>query len=94
MSISMFNEIYIWNRANLPGYFEVYLKIPVEELRRRDPKGIYRRFYAGELENVAGIDLSIDEPKDSDWVVEFAPEVSVKKLVEELFNRLSKKSAI
>lgn len=93
-TISMFNEIYTWNRANLPSYFEVYLKIPVEELRRRDPKGIYRRFDAGKLKNVSGIDLSIDEPKGSDWVVEFAPEVSVEELVEELSTRLSKKNVI
>ena len=93
-TISMFNEIYTWNRKNLPGYFEVFLKIPMEELRRRDPKGIYRRFDAGKLKNVAGIDLSIDEPKGSDWVVEFAPEVSVEELIEELLNRLSKKNAI
>ena len=37
-TISMFNEIYDWNRTNLPNYFEVYLKIPLDELRRRDPK--------------------------------------------------------
>ena len=37
-TISLFREIHAWNRANLPGYFEVYLQVPMEELRRRDPK--------------------------------------------------------
>ena len=54
-TISLFKKVHVWNRANLPGYFEVYLKVPVEELRRRDPKGIYRRFDAGELSDVAGL---------------------------------------
>lgn len=71
-TISLFREVHVWNRENLPGYFEVYLKVPMEELRRRDSKGIYRRFDAGELNNVAGLDLPIDEPDAADWVVEFS----------------------
>ena len=88
-TISLFREVHAWNRANLPGYFEVYLKVPVEELRRRDPKGIYRRFDAGELTHVAGLDLSIDEPEAADLVVEFKPERSVALLAEDLLNRLN-----
>lgn len=87
-TISLFREVHAWNRANLPGYFEVYLKVPVEELRRRDPKGIYRRFYAGELTYVAGLDLPVDEPEAADWVVEFVPERPVAHLAEDLLNRL------
>jgi adenylylsulfate kinase-like enzyme len=89
-TISLFREVHTWNRAHLPGYFEVYLKVPVEELRRRDPKGIYRRFDAGELTHVAGLDLPIDEPESADWTVEFVPERPVAVLAEELLNRLMK----
>jgi adenylylsulfate kinase-like enzyme len=88
-TISLFREVHAWNRANLPGYFEVYLRVPVEELRRRDPKGIYRRFDAGELTHVAGLDLPIDEPEAADWVVAFAPERPVAVLAEDLLNRLN-----
>lgn len=88
-TISLFREVHAWNRANLPGYFEVYLKVPVEELRRRDPKGIYRRFDAGELTHVAGLDLPIDEPEAADYVVEFVPERPVTVLAEELNQILS-----
>ena len=87
-TISLFREVHTWNRANLPGYFEVYLKVPVEELRRRDPKGIYRRFDAGELTHVAGLDLPIDEPDAADWIVEYDPERSVNALAEELIQFL------
>jgi len=88
-TISLFREVHAWNRANLPGYFEVYLKVPVEELRRRDPKGIYRRFDAGELTLVAGLDLPIDEPEAADLVVDFAPGRSATVLAEELNQILS-----
>jgi len=89
-TISLFREVHEWNRANLPGYFEVYLKVPVEELRRRDPKGIYHRFDAGELTHVAGLDLPIDEPEAADWTVEFVPERPVGVLAEIFLNLLIK----
>ena len=88
-TISLFREVHAWNRANLPGYFEGYLKVPVEELRRRDPKGIYRRFDAGKLTHVAGLDLPIDEPKAADWIGGGDPERSVAALAEELIQVLS-----
>jgi adenylylsulfate kinase-like enzyme len=88
-TISMFREVYAWNRTHLPGYFEVYLKVPIAEVRRRDPKGIYRRFDAGELNNVAGLDLSIDEPDAADCIVEFDPGRTVTKLADELIQILS-----
>ena len=88
-TISLFREVHAWNRAHLPGYFEVYLKVPLEELRRRDPKGIYRRFDAGELRHVAGLDLPIDEPEAADWVVEFEPGQSVTTTADELLHRFN-----
>ncbi len=88
-TISLFREVHTWNRANLPGYFEVYIKVPLEELRRRDPKGIYRRFDAGELTHVAGLDLPIDEPEAADWIVEFDSERTVTALAADLSQILS-----
>lgn len=91
-TISLFREVHAWNRENLPGYFEVYLKVPVDELRRRDPKGIYRRFDAGELSGVAGLDVPIDEPEDAEWVVEYLSGQKVSDLAAELINRLVKRN--
>jgi adenylylsulfate kinase len=68
-TISMFREVYEWNRENLPGYLEVYLRVPLDERRRRDPKGIYEAFARGELVHVAGLDISVDEPQYPDMVL-------------------------
>jgi adenylylsulfate kinase len=87
-TISLFREVHTWNRAHLPGYFEVYLKVPMDELRRRDPKGIYRRFDTGELTHVAGLDLTIDEPLAADWVEEFRPERTPEMVATELLDHL------
>jgi adenylylsulfate kinase len=92
-TISLFKEVHAWNRQNLPGYFEVFLKVPVDELRRRDPKGIYRRFDTGELTNVAGLDLTIDEPKAADRILDFAPEQTVDAMADDLMNELIKRKS-
>lgn len=86
-TISLFHEVHAWNRRHLPGYFEIYLKVPLEELRRRDPKGIYRRFDAGELHSVAGLDLPIDEPVAPDWQVDFEPRHTLETLTDDLLQR-------
>lgn len=93
-TISLFKEIHAWNRTNLSGYFEVYLKVPLNELRQRDPKGIYHRFDSGELTDVAGLDLEIDEPIEADWTVEFTPDRSADMLAEEMMNHLKEKGFI
>jgi adenylylsulfate kinase-like enzyme len=93
-TISLFREVHVWNRANLPGYFEVYLKVPVEELRRRDPKGIYRRYDSGEISNVAGLDLAIDEPELPDWVAGYSPDINVQTLADKLIQKLMEKKLL
>ena len=39
-----------------------FLDIPISELKKRDPKGIYRKFSLGKITNVAGLDLKIQKP--------------------------------
>jgi cytidine diphosphoramidate kinase len=92
-TISLFREVHRWNREHLPGYFEVYLDVPLAELRRRDPKGIYRRFDAGDLTNVAGLDLQVDTPEAADWVVAFEPGQEALSLARTLMNRIREENA-
>jgi len=89
-TISLFKEIHKWNRENLKDYFEVYLKIPIDELRRRDSKGIYHRFDTGKIKNVVGLDFPMDEPEKADWVVDFKKQKNVNELANELIDILKK----
>ena len=93
-TISLFREVHAWNRAQLPGYFEIYLKVPEEELRRRDPKGIYRRYDAGEISNVAGLDLVVDEPESPDWVAEYSSDMNVQRLADNLIEQLMERKLL
>ena len=73
-AIAMFSEVQAWSRARLPGFFQVYLKIPLAEVRRRDTKGIYSAFDRGVEKNVCGLDLNVDEPEQPDFLEDFKPE--------------------
>jgi adenylylsulfate kinase-like enzyme len=88
-TISMFHEVHEWNRKNIPGYFEVYLKVPLSELRRRDPKKIYQRFDTGVLKDVAGLDLEVDEPQAPDILFEFNSKQSLSDLADEVIKKIN-----
>ena len=62
-TISLFHEVHDWNRRNIPGYCEIYLRVPMEELRRRDAKGIYAAADRGELRDVVGLDMPAEVPE-------------------------------
>ncbi|MCI8478010.1 MAG: adenylyl-sulfate kinase [Oscillospiraceae bacterium] len=65
-SISMYDEIRDWNRANIEHYKEIYIKVTQETLYRRDQK----QLYSSGAKEVVGVDLPYDEPKTPDVVVE------------------------
>ena len=62
-TISLFHEVHAWNRENLPGYREIFLDVPEEVRRRRDPKGLYAAAQAGSVRQMAGAETPVDLPQ-------------------------------
>ena len=87
-TISMFKEVYEWNRKNLSSYFEVFLKVPIDELQRRDSKNIYRRFDQGILRNVAGLDLKVDEPEQPDLLFDFSEKYTTREMAAKIISKV------
>ena len=69
-TISLFHEVHRWNRANIPGYLEIYLRVPLDELRRRDGKGIYAMAHRGDARQVVGVDIADEIPEAPDLVLD------------------------
>jgi glutamine kinase len=69
-TISLFHEVQRWNRENIPGYREIYLRVPIDELRRRDSKGIYARSHGGDTRDVVGLDLPAETPEAPDLILD------------------------
>ena len=66
------------------------LKVPIKELKNRDPKKIYSRYFNNEIKNVAGLDLEIDEPYKPDLLIEFPNQPYSDKIVELLEKKFLK----
>ncbi len=69
-TISLLHDVQRWNRENIPGYREIYLRVPMKELRRRDSKGIYGNAPRGGMRNVVGIDVRAEIPQAPDLVLD------------------------
>jgi adenylylsulfate kinase-like enzyme len=89
-TISMFNEVHEWNRENLPGYCEIYLDVPLDELKRRDSKGIYEKAEKKEIENVAGLDLKVDIPQNPDIILRFEKGKDKNDTFKDMISNLSR----
>ena len=74
-------------------YIEVYLDVPVEVCAKRDPKGLYKKAYAGEIENFTGITSPFEVPTNSEIRINTA-ECTVDKAVQTIIEYLSKKGVI
>lgn len=61
-------------RARIPNFVEVHVTCALEELVRRDVKGLYKKALAGEIANFTGISDPYEPP--------LAPEVTVNTAVE------------
>ena len=69
-TISLFGDLHDINKQAFSRYFEVFLDVPMDVLRRRDNKNIYARAFDGKLPDVVGVDLPFDPPSDPDFRID------------------------
>jgi len=69
-TISMFHAVRAWNRVHIPRYREIYLRVPLSERKRRDPKGLYARAGRGDEAAMVGADAPCEEPQAPDLVID------------------------
>ena len=87
-TICMYDQIRDWNRTNIIDYFEIYLKVGIEELIRRDQKGLYTGALNGQIKDVMGINMDFEEPKHADIVIvndgRQSPEEVCKNIIDQI----------
>ena len=83
-TISLFHEVQRWNRENIPGYREIYLRVPLDELRRRDSKGIYAGAQSGDLRDIVGLDVPAETPEKPDLVLDNYGALDVARAVDRI----------
>ena len=66
-------------------FIEIYVKCDLESLKKRDPKGLYKKALSGEIPNFTGVNSPYEEPENPDLVVDTAKlnlEESVKIIID------------
>ena len=69
-TMSLYEEIHDWNRANLPNYTEVFIDVPISALIERDAKGLYAKFTQKGEKHVPGLDIPYHRPSNPDLVID------------------------
>ncbi|UCH83138.1 MAG: adenylyl-sulfate kinase [Candidatus Latescibacterota bacterium] len=68
-------------------FIQVYLRAPLEVLKKRDVKGMYKKAMAGEIKNFTGISDPYEEPENAEVVIDTdldTVEISVDRVIRTL----------
>ena len=67
-TMSLFPEIWRWNRSHISNYFEVYVEVPFPVLVKRNKKGLYSDVHPVQgATNVVGVDILFHQPENPDF---------------------------
>jgi adenylylsulfate kinase len=86
-AISPYKEARDQVRRRIVDFVEVFVDAPLEVCAERDVKGLYRKAFAGEIEQFTGVSDPYEPPNAPDLVLktdEEAPEESAQRVIEKL----------
>ena len=86
-AISPYRQVRDEIRAQTPNFVEVYVRCSIDELVRRDVKGLYKKALKGEIPNFTGISDPYEPPLDPEVVADSETETpgeSVRRILETL----------
>ncbi len=87
-TISLFHEVQRWNRENIPQYHEIFVRVPLEELKRRDTKGIYLA-NGRSATNIVGLDIPAEFPEAPDLIIDNDSSLEADEAVRLILDRVS-----
>jgi len=80
-TMSLYPEIWAWNRDNFEHYLQVYVKVSFEVLNLRNKKTLYSPD-SSDAKNVVGLGLPFNEPTDSDLILLNESDLHLKRNVD------------
>ena len=79
-TVSLFKEIHELNRQNIQNYYEVFIQCDLEELKKRDQKGLY----SSNNKNLVGISQNYDIPKKPHLLIENSKQDALNEKVKQV----------
>lgn len=85
-TMSLYKEIHELNRDEIENYFEVFIECNMEELVKRDQKGLYSQALKGKRDDVVGVSIPYDKPENCELTVENSEKLNLDNKVNEILN--------
>ena len=82
--MALSKEVFKFNKKFIKNYHEIYLNVPLYELKNRDPKKIYKNFKLGKIKNVAGLDVKFEKPNKPSLIINWKKGMTKKIIVKKL----------
>jgi len=82
--VSPYRESRDLARSLIKRFVEVYIDCPLEEVIKRDPKGLYEKALRGEIDNMTGIQDPYEEPINPEVKINCisdSPEEAANKII-------------
>ncbi|MBI9098170.1 MAG: sulfate adenylyltransferase subunit CysN [Spirochaetaceae bacterium] len=70
-------------------FMEIFVDTPIEVCSNRDPKGLYKKAYAGDIQNFTGISSPYEAPENPDIIIKTV-ELEAKQAVELILREIKK----
>ncbi|MFO0553927.1 MAG: adenylyl-sulfate kinase [Polyangiaceae bacterium] len=86
-AISPYRDVREEQRRAIGRFVEIYCRCPVDVLAERDPKGLYKRALAGEIQHFTGVTDPYEEPVDPELELDTAtlgPDAALAAILERL----------
>jgi len=87
-TMSLYKEIHELNRSEMRNYLEIFIECEIDELIKRDQKGLYSQAINGEQTNVVGVNLSFDKPQNSELTIDNTQQDALQEKVEKILDLL------
>lgn len=84
---------YIKKQFEGDNFLEIYVKCPVEECERRDPKGQYKKARAGIIKNYTGVSAPYEEPENPDLILD-TEKKPLEECVDAVIDLLTKRGMV
>ena len=83
-TVGLFNALFKYNKKNLQQYVEIYIKSDIKKLIKNKKKIFYKK----KTNNVWGLDLKPEFPKNPDITIENSFKISTENLAKLLYKKI------
>ena len=85
--MGLMKEVRSWNRKNIQNYLEIFIKSPLNTVKKLSKKKIYKKKY---IQDVVGLDIKPEYPTNPHIIIKNNFKYSLEKKSKELILKIKK----